>query len=214
MRTLKTFAACVAVMILEALAFNAMAQTLFISGLEGGFVFTAAQCGSAGKTLTFSSYGKAFKVLTFYYGNSAVTAVEDASGERTVLFIDGKPNMATSSGKTYPKIGFNGGNELKTNEYAVGPHDFTDDGEMELVVGVRSASGNGTAIYVFGLTAGGWKCLGEMVSSGREIRFSKVFRQTVTMKDAASGVLFTWTWHSSHFDFLSSDHKNNPDLLY
>lgn len=187
----------------------------FISGLDGGYTFIAGECGAAGKTASFSTCGRTFKVMTFYYRNSTVTAVEDAAGRRSILFIDGKPNMPVSkAGAEYPKIGFNGDNELKTNEYAVGPHDFTDDGQPELMIGVRSASGDGLAIYVFGFTGAGWKCMGEMVTSGHDIRFSKVFRQTVTIKDAANGVLYTWTCHDGHFDFLSSDHVNDPAGLY
>ncbi len=187
----------------------------FISGLEGGYSFIADKCGTAGKTMSFSTSGKTFKVLSFYYDSSTVTAMEDEAGRRSVLFMDGKPNMAVSTpGADYPKVGFQGGKELKTNEYAVGPHDFTDDGQPELVIGVRSASGEGFAIYVFGFTGAGWKCMGEMVTSGHDIRFSKVFRQTVTIKDAATGVLYTWTCHDGHFDFLSSDHVNNPGSLY
>ena len=187
----------------------------FIAGLEGGYSFIADKCGTAGKTTSFSISGKTFKVLSFYYGSSTVTAVEDESGKRSVLFMDGKPNMAMSNpDAAYPKVGFQNGKELKTNEYAVGPHDFTDDGQPELVIGVRSASGDGFAIYVFGFTGAGWRCMGEMVTSGHDIRFSRVFRQTVTIKDAATGALYTWTCHDGHFDFLSSDHVNNPEILY
>ena len=110
-----------------AFSISAAAQgSTFISGLEDGYSFIADKCGAAGKATSFSTSGKSFKVMTFYYNSSTVTAVEDAAGKRSILFIDGKPNMPTSA--TYPKIGYNGANELKTNEYAVGPHDFTDDG--------------------------------------------------------------------------------------
>ena len=80
------------------------------------------------------------------YDNSTVTAVEDAAGKRSILFMNGKPTVQTSSGANYPKIGFEGGKELNTNEYAVGTHDFTDDAQPELVVSVRSATGDGLAI--------------------------------------------------------------------
>lgn len=62
--------------------------------------------------------------------------------------MNGKPTVQTSGGANYPKIGFEGGKELNTNEYAVGTHDFTDDAQPELVVSVRSATGNGLAIYI------------------------------------------------------------------
>ncbi len=190
------------------------AQTSFITGLENEFTFSAAQCGDAAKSLSFTTGGRTFKVLTFYYNGSTLTAVEDASGKRTILFIGGKPNMPTSSGKTYPALGFSGNSENKTNEYSVGTHDFTDDGEVELVIGVKTSSGDGQAIYVFSFSSGKWSCLGEMVVKGREIRSSRVFRQTLTIKDAATSVLYTWTYHGGHFDFLSSDHQNDPEALY
>lgn len=203
----------IATIITMAFSISAAAQgSTFISGLEDGYSFIADKCGAAGKATSFSTSGKSFKVMTFYYNSSTVTAVEDAAGKRSILFIDGKPNMPTSA--TYPKIGYNGANELKTNEYAVGPHDFTDDGQPELVIGARSASGDGLAIYVFGFTGTGWRCLGEMVTAKRDIRSSRVFRQTVTIKDATTGVLYTWTYHDGHFDFLSSDHVNDPSVLY
>ena len=195
-------------------SFGAAAQNGFISGMEGGFTFSAAKCGSAGKATSLTISGKTFKIITFYYNDSAVTAVEDASGRRNVLFIGGKPNMPTSSGVEYPKIGFNGNQEMKTNEYTVGPHDFTDDGQPELVIAVRSASGDGLAAYVFCYMNGSWRCLGEMVTSGHNIRSCRVFRQTLTLKNAESGVLYTWTCHDGHFDFLSSDHVNDPSTLY
>ena len=208
---------CIAVLVMLAcavLAHPASAQDGFISGMDGGFTFSVKQCGSAGKSTSFSSCGKTFKVITFYYGNSTVTAIEDGSGRRNILFKDGKPNMPTSSGISYPRIGFDGDKEIQTTEYNIGPHDFTDDGQSELVIGVRSASGDGMAVYVFGYISGAWRCMGEMVTSGRGISSCRVFRQTVTLKDSASGVLYTWTCHGGHFDFLSSDHVNNPTVLY
>lgn len=193
---------------------DAGAQEGFISGMEGGFLFSAAQCGSAGKATSLDIAGSTFKVITFYYNGSAVTAVEDASGKRNILFMNGKPNMATSTGKEYPKVGLSGSQEMKTNEYTVGPHDFTDDGQPELVIAVRSADGEGFAAYVFGYVGHAWKCLGEMVTAGHDIRSCRVFRQTLTLKDAESGVLYTWTFHEGHFDFLSSDKENDPSALY
>ena len=105
----------IAAVITMAFSISAAAQgSTFISGLEGGYSFIADKCGAAGKATSFSTSGKSFKVMTFYYNSSIVTAVEDAAGKRSILFIDGKPNMPTSA--TYPKIGYNGANELKTNE--------------------------------------------------------------------------------------------------
>lgn len=192
----------------------AAAQNGFISGIDNSYVFSAAQCGSAGKTASFTTEGKSFKAITFYYDNSTVTAVEDAAGKRSILFMNGKPTVQTSGGANYPKIGFEGGKELTTNEYAVGTHDFTDDAQPELVVSVRSATGDGLAIYIFQLNEASWKCIGEMVTVGHGIKSGRTFRQTATLKDPSTGVLYTWTYHNGHFDFLSSDHVDDPTVLY
>lgn len=128
--------------------------------------------------------------------------------------MNGKPTVQTSGGANYPKIGFEGGKELTTNEYAVGTHDFTDDAQPELVVSVRSATGDGLAIYIFQLNEASWKCIGEMVTVGHGIKSGRMFRQTATLKDPSTGVLYTWTYHNGHFDFLSSDHVDDPTVLY
>lgn len=204
----------IAAILFGAIQLTANAQNDCVFGLDGDFVFSAKKCGNAAKSLSFNISGKPFKVLTFYYEGSTLTAVEDASGKRKVLFMNGKPNMATSSGCSYPKIGFENGKELETNEYTIGHHDFTNDGQDELVVIVKSADNDGFAVYIFGFTGADWKCIGEMVTAGHDIRFCRIFRQTVTLKDGASSVLYTWTWHDGRFDFLSSDKVNDFTVLY
>lgn len=204
----------ISILVAFALSSAASAQNGFISGIDNSYVFSAAQCGSAGKTASFTTEGKSFKAITFHYDNSTVTAVEDAAGKRSVLFMNGKPTVQTSGGANYPKIGFEGGKELNTNEYAVGTHDFTDDAQPELVVSVRSATGDGLAIYIFQLNEASWKCIGEMVTVGHGIKSGRMFRQTATLKDPSTGVLYTWTYHNGHFDFLSSDHVDDPTVLY
>ena len=199
--------------LLAAIAFNANAQGGFISGLDGGFTFTPAKCGSAGMSFNMTTSGKTFRIITFYYNNSTVTAAEEQSGKRSILFIDGKPTLTSYSSTTSPKIGFSAGKELKDNEYMIASHDFTDDGQPELVIGVASASGDGMGVYIFEFD-NAWKCIGEMVTSKHNVRSCRIFRQTITIKDADTGVLYTWTWHNGHFYFLSSDQKNDPSVLY
>lgn len=189
------------------------AQNCFISGLDNSFMFSASTCGSAGKTTTMTTSGKTFKIMTFYYDSSVVTAAEDEHGRREVLFMDGQPSVPDADGTAYPKIGFVGAGELKTNEYSIGAHDFTDDGQPELVISVRSASGDGLAAYILGYISGKWACLGKMVTTGHNVRSCRAFRQTITIKDADSGTLYTWTWHDGHFDFLSSDNSSDPSIL-
>ncbi len=52
-----------------------------------------------------------------------------------------------------------------------------------------------------------------MVTKGKGLGGCRIFRQALTMKDAA-GILYTWTCHGSSFDFLSSDKVNDPTVLY
>lgn len=214
MKNLNIISILAAILLAAAASSDMMAQDGFVSGMEGEFTFSAAKCGSAGKSTSLTISGRTFKIITFYYNGSTVTAIEDASGKRNILFMDGKPNMPTSTSSVYPRIGFSGDSENKTNEYTIGPHDFTDDGQPELVIAVRSASGDGFAAYIFSYMSGAWKCIGEMVSTGHGIRACRVFRQTMTLKGSSSGVLYTWTCHDGHFDFLSSDHVNDPSVLY
>lgn len=195
-------------------ASEATAQEIFVTGLDDGYTFSAAQCGSAARTGTITTHGKTFKIMTFYYEGSSVTAIEDASGRRSLIFKDGKPDASVGTEMdSFPLIGFNDGKELESNCYSIGSHDFTDDGQPELVVAVKNASGDGMAIFIFGWS-GSWKCTGEMMVYGHNVRSSRVFRQTVTIKDADSGILYTWTWHDGKFDFLSSDRRNDPEDLY
>ena len=201
MKNLNIISILAAILLAAAASSDMMAQDGFVSGMEGEFTFSAAKCGSAGKSTSLTISGRTFKIITFYYNGSTVTAIEDASGKRNILFMDGKPNMPTSTSSVYPRIGFSGDSENKTNEYTIGPHDFTDDGQPELVIAVRSASGDGFAAYIFSYMSGA-------------IRACRVFRQTMTLKDSSSGVLYTWTCHDGHFDFLSSDHVNDPSVLY
>lgn len=70
----------IATIITMAFSISAAAQgSTFISGLEDGYSFIADKCGAAGKATSFSTSGKSFKVMTFYYNSSTVTAVEDAA---------------------------------------------------------------------------------------------------------------------------------------
>lgn len=186
---------------------SASAQELFITGLDNGFAFSGQQCGSAGKNMSVTTFGKEFKVITFYYNNSTVTAVEDGTGKRSLLFTNGAPAVPATFNANFTKIGFASGAELKTNEYVVGFHDFTDDAQPELVIGIRQAGAKNMSIYVFGYIVNAWKCIGNMFLSGSNIRYCKAFRQTITIKDADSGALHTWTWHDNHFDYLSSDNS-------
>ena len=194
--------------------FNVSAQnTGGVTGLESGYSFRAENCGDAGKSLSFSLSGKTFRLITLYFDGSAVSVAENAAGARTVLFSRGRPAVSGLSGGEPDRIGFSGDIESKANEYCVGVHDFTGDSQPEIVIGVRANAGAGFAVYVFQYAGNSWKCIGNMTAKRHAIRSCRVFRQTVTMKDADSGVLYTWTYHGGTFDFLSSDNANDPSAL-
>ena len=194
--------------------FNVSAQnTGGVTGLESGYPFRAEDCADAGKSLSFSLSGKTFRLITLYFDGSAVSVAENPDKSRTVLFSKGRPAVSGLSGGEPVQIGFSEGIELKTNEYCVGVHDFTGDSQPEVVIGVRADEGAGFAVYVFQYAGNSWKCIGNMTARRHAIRSCRVFRQTVTMKDADSGVLYTWTYHGGTFDFLSSDNANDPSAL-
>ena len=88
---------------------SASAQELFITGLDNGFAFSGQQCGSAGKNMSVTTFGKEFKVITFYYNNSTVTAVEDGTGKRSLLFMNGAPAVPVTFDASFTKIGFASG---------------------------------------------------------------------------------------------------------
>lgn len=178
---------------------------VFVKGLDA---FTEYNPGQEGATLSFTTKGRSFKAVALWYGSSVSVAVEDDSGQRTIIYKDGAP----SGGSELPKIGFSGSTESKSNSYIIGVHDFTNNGNAELTVAVTDGS-DGIAIYVFEYDGYNWKPVGSMVTKGKGLGGCRIFRQALTMKDR-SGVLYTWTCHGGRFDFLSSDKVNDPSKLY
>ena len=89
----------------------------------------------------------------------------------------------------------------ETDDLLVGIHDFTGDNEPELVVGEKLPAG--VKIHVLVLRSGAWQEAGAWsIPGGTECR---IFRQALTIKDPATGVLHSWTWHGDRFDYKSSD---------
>ena len=83
----------------------------------------------------------------------------------------------------------------------MGIHDFTGDGEPELVVGEKLPAGVRAHVFVHG--GGAWHEAGACsIPGGTECR---IFRQALTIKDPATGVLHAWTWHGDRFDYKSSE---------
>ena len=152
------------------------------------------------------------KAVILYWQGHAVAAVDGGNG-RSVVFQGTKPSGASpSSGFTIPDIGGHGGTSLRSNEYVLAAHDFSGDGQPELLLGVRDRKGDGLAVFVFKQDNGAWHCVGEMATKGHGITQARVFRQTLSFK--AGAVMHTWTWHDVRFDYLSSDKANDLGKLF
>ena len=88
-----------------------------------------------------------------------------------------------------------------TTDLLLGLHDFTGDQASELVIGEKLPEG--VKVHVLQWKSGAWKEIGApTLPGGTECR---VFRQALTIKDPATGVLHAWTWHGDRFDYKSSD---------
>ncbi len=181
-----------------------------IAGLDTPYSYSAAEYGDKAISCPLEIAGEDFKAIILYYNGSTAVTMEASNGQRSLIFIGGRPN--SPSGENIQTIGFSGKTESKKNSYTVGTHDFTNDGKSELVIGIRAA--DGFSVFVFAYTEGKWKCIGNMVTKNRDIRSCRVFRQTLTIKDASDGTLYTWTYHNEGFDFRSSDNHNEPSALY
>ncbi|MBR1574402.1 MAG: hypothetical protein IJ652_06100 [Bacteroidales bacterium] len=187
-------------------AFSQRAEAgVFVKGLDAFVEYTA---GHEAATLSFTTRGKQFRAIALWFEGSVAVAVEDAAGQRTIVYRNGAP----AGGKDLPKIGFQGASESRSNAYLLGIHDFTNDGQPELVLSVSDGR-DGLAVYVLQYDGYNWRLIGEMLTAGKGLGGCRVFRQALTMKNA-EGTLFTWTCHGSTFDFLSSDKVNDPTVLY
>lgn len=183
----------------------------FIEGLESAQAYQAA--GSDGLSYDFTVGGQAYKLVLLYYQSSVLAALQCPNGQRSVLYTEGQPAHKASCSVSKVQVGFDGKTEQKTNTYSVGVHDFTDDGQPELVLAVRNEAKTEVAIYIFKIGKNDYVSLGEMVYTGSEIRSCRVFRQTVTIKEAASSTLYTWTQHGSSFDFRASNGSTDPSSI-
>ena len=170
---------------------TARAAEPFVKGLDSYYTFNPATEGTVGKSLKVTVSGQEVNLTAMASGDEVMVAMEGARESRPVVYRD-----TWSSG----------------DEYLVAVNDFSGDGVPEILVAVR---GNGRiSIRVLDLRSGGKTVLGEMVSRGHGILEARVFRQAITMKCPGNNVLYTWTCHNGKFDFLSSDHRDNPaDLL-
>ena len=178
---------------------------VFVKGLDA---FVTYDAGNEATTLSFTTQGKQFKAISLWFDNSVAIAIEDASGARTIVYREGAPTGVQG----LPKIGFYGSTESRSNSYLIGVHDFTNNGNAELTIAVNDGR-DGIAVFVLTFDGYSWKPIGKMITRGKGLGGCRVFRQALTMKDAA-GTLYTWTCHGNTFDFLSSDKVNDPTVLY
>ena len=100
--------------------------------------------------------------------------------------------------------------ESGAGETLVGVHDFTGDNQPELVVARRD--GNALSLRVYQAAGGQWNLIGRIGASGEGITEARVFRQAFTIRNHAADALYTWTWHTSRFDFKASDGSPDPSL--
>jgi len=189
----------------------------FVNGLDNFILYCPARDGDkAAKKLSMATCGKNFDVFALYYMSGTVVAIDDLSdGHKSIAMEGGRISESSNPGCSYPLIGVNGNGSIKTAEYVIAAHDFTGDDSPELLIAVRDKATSGMAVYILEYVDGAyWRTIGSMVSKGKGIDECRIFRQTVSFKSEASGTLYTWTCHNGHFDFLASNHLDDPAKLY
>ena len=135
----------------------------------------------------------------YYFGDAGSLSFRDAAGNAVPVTLSA--GRVVSAGLEL--TGLPAGNTL------LGAHDFTDDGGPELVVGTRGAGL--VKAQVYRLAGGKWTLVG-IVGARGDVEEIRVFRQAMTVKDKASGTLYTWTCHGGKFDFKSSSGGADPAL--
>ena len=166
----------------------------FVIGLDNYFV---GQAGGLG----FTTAGKVFRVSL---AEGAVTVAQEGSSEGTELYNKG---LTIPFANTYmiPVI---------MGEFVIGVHDFTGDGQPELVIAVKDASVSGVEAYIIQYYSGKWESIGEIAAFGNNISECRIFRQAITIKNPSSGALYSWTCHGRKFDFKASDGTKDPSSLF
>ena len=133
--------------------------------------------------------------LSLYYFGDAGTLT--LSSGVTASLSGGK----VTSGDQVLLTGAPAGNTL------IGAHDFTEDGQPELVVATRGPGIVKAEVYQY--SRGRWTLLGTAGTRG-DVDEIRVFRQALTVKDRTSGTLHTWTFHGGRFDYKSSAGGSDP----
>ena len=138
-------------------------------------------------------------LANYYFGDAGSLSFQAGGVPVTVTLSDGR--ILSGTQVLLPEAP--AGNSL------IGAHDFTGDEVPEIVAATR---GEGyVKAQVFRLEEGAWKLLGTVGARG-DVEEIRVFRQALTVREKASDVLYTWTFHGSRFDFKSSSGGLDPAL--
>jgi len=189
----------------------------FVTGLDNFILYCPANDGEkASNKLSMTTERQSFNIFAFFFQTGTVVAIKNVANEHnTVAMENGKIAVASSVRYSYPLIGISGNGSLKSAEYVIGAHDFTGDNNPELLIAVRDQANHGIAVYILKCINGfEWQTIGAMVSKDKGIEECRVFRQTVSFKSESTGTLYTWTCHDGHFDFLASNHVDDPTKLF
>ena len=133
---------------------------------------------------------------SYFYGDSGSLGIQIGARMVTVRLSDGSV--------------WAGDHLLEEGEgqTVIGTNDFSGDREPELVVARRK--GKALSVKVYRLSGREWVCMGQIGAEGDGLRDVRVFRQAMTIRNYATGVLYTWTWRGGRFDFKSSDGSPEP----
>lgn len=154
----------------------------FVLGSDGCVI-----CDGAGASLAFSTKGYVFEA----HGSGMHVEVKDLQTGKRMTVYDGGLSIP-AKGSVVPT----GGGERISLAY----HDFTGDNNPELIIAVAGASGFAAYILEFGSST--WSSIGELSATGATE--CRIFRQVLTMRDASSDILHTWTWRGGSFDYRAS----------
>ena len=168
---------------MKRIKFNILLAGLLVSAAAAGQVRTVSDIDAKAFVIGLDNY---------VYGNGPL--VWAASGQSFRAETAG--TTVAVSGAVLP---------FGTADLLVGTHDFTGDQIPELVVGEKLPEG--VQVHVLQWKSGSWKEIGApTLPGGTECR---IFRQALTIKDPATGILHAWTWHGDRFDYKSSDNGSS-----
>lgn len=188
-------------------------KDVFIAGIDDAAVtFSPSYNKEFSDVLTVNSHGKTFKVMFSWNGSNMSLVCKKDGGSSQYIYDRGKIVGNSVVPFRYPEIGIVGGKDIVQNRYLIATHDFTNDGNPDLLLAVNDG-GDGYGIFIFDYNGSAWMPVGEIVTKGKGLGGCRIFRQAVTLKDK-SGVMYSWTCRGSYFEFLSSNHNNDASALF